>query len=99
MDAEAAAGFLSLLALLRDLGALGGLGFLLWLILTGRVVTRGHLNDVMAAKNAELENVKAERNEWKTEAKRLADEIVPPLAAAVRSTVQEQTRRLREPRS
>lgn len=96
MDPEAAAGLLSTLALLRDLGAYGGLGLLVWLLLTGRVVTRGHLNDVVAGKNAEIEDAKAREAEWKQQAKRLADEIVPPLATVARARVQEQIRELRE---
>lgn len=84
---------------LKDLGAFGGLGFILWLLLTGRVATRGHLNDVVTGKNAEIAKAEARADEWKAEAKRLANEIVPPLASAVRATVQEQIRELREPRS
>lgn len=98
MDPEAAAGFLSLLALLRDLGAYGGLGLLVWLLLTGRIVTRGHLNDVVAGKNAEIAKAEAREAEWRRLAVRGADEIIPPLATVVRDRVQEQIRELREPR-
>lgn len=96
MDLESASGLLSLLALLRDLGAYGGLGLLVWLLLTGRVVTRGHLNDVVAGKNAEIAKAEAREAEWARSAKRGADEIIPPLVADVRAQVREQIRELRE---
>lgn len=99
MDPEAAAGLLALLAQLRDLGAYGGLGFLVWLLMTGRVVTRGHLNDVVAGKNAEIAKAEAREAEWRRLAVRGADEIIPPLATVVRDRVQEQIRELREPRA
>lgn len=98
MEPETVAGLVSTLTLLRDLGAYGGLGLLVWLLLTGRVITRGHLNDVVAGKNAEIAKSEAREAEWRRLAVRGADEIIPPLATVVRDRVQEQIRELREPR-
>lgn len=96
MTPEQVGGLLSLLSLLRDLGAYGVLGVGCWLLLTGRVVTREHLNDVLAGKNAEIAKAEAREAEWRRLAVRGADEIIPPLASVVRARVQEQARELRE---
>ncbi len=95
MDGEAA-GLLALLERLRDLGALGGLGLIVWLLLTGRLVTRGHLNDVMAGKNAEIVKAEAREHEWKLQAMRLADDIVPPLVSDIRGQTRDDLRALRD---
>jgi hypothetical protein len=82
---------------LKDLGAFGGLGLIVWLLLTGRVVTRGHLNDVVAGKNAEITDAKAREAEWARLAKRGAEEIIPPLVVEAREHARERLRELREP--
>ena len=84
MTPEQLAGLLSLGSLLKDLGALGVLLLLVWLLLDGRLVTRGHLNDVVAGKNAEIAKSEAREAEWRRLATRGAEEIIPPLASAVR---------------
>lgn len=84
MTPETAAGLISLLSLLKDLGAYGVLGAGIWLLLTGRVVTRGHLNDVVAAKDRELSKSEARGDEWKRLADRQTNDIGAPLAATVR---------------
>lgn len=98
MTPEQLAALISLGSLLKDLGAIGGLLVLIWLILDGRLVTRGHLNDVTAGKDAEIAKAEAREAEWRRLAVRGADEIIPPLATVVRDRVQEQIRELREPR-
>lgn len=98
MTPETAAGFISLLSLLKDLGAFGVLGAGFWLLLSGRLVTRGHLNDVVAGKNAEIAKAEARESEWARLAKRGADDIIPPLVQDARAQVSERMRDLREPR-
>jgi hypothetical protein len=94
---EQIAGLGSLLWTLKDLGAFGGLGLLVWLLLTGRVVTRGHLIDVVAGKNAEIAKAEAREAEWARLAKRGVDDIIPPLVVEAREHARERLRELREP--
>lgn len=84
MTPEQIAGLGSLLWTLKDLGAFGGLGLLVWLLLTGRVVTRGHLNDVVGGKNAEIAKAEAREAEWARLARRGTDDIAVPLATIVK---------------
>lgn len=84
MTPEAIAGLISLGTLLKDLGAIGGLLVLIWLLMEGRLVTRAHLNDVVTSERAQVADAKAREAEWKRLATRGADEIIPPLASAVR---------------
>lgn len=84
MTPEAIAGIVSLLSLLKDLGALGILGMGFWLVLDGRLVTRGHLNDVVAAERASTAKAEAREAEWHRLAVRGADDIIPPLVTATR---------------
>lgn len=95
MTPEAATGLLSLLSILKDMSAFSVLGIVVWLLLDGRLVTRGHLNDVVAGKNSEIAEAKAERDEWRRLAKRGTDEIIVPLLPAAREAVREQIRDLR----
>ena len=78
---------LTLMTTLRDLGAYGGLGVLVWLLLTGRVVTRQHMNEVVsqviAARDVQTAEAKAREDEWKRLAIRGID-IAVPLASAVK---------------
>jgi hypothetical protein len=60
------------------------LGLIVWLLLDGRLVTRGHLNDVVAAERAATADAKAREAEWRRLATRGADEIIPPLVLAAR---------------
>jgi hypothetical protein len=90
-------GLAALLLTLKDLGAFGGLGLLVWLVLTGRMVTRGHLNDVVAGKNAEIAKAEAREGEWRRLAVRGANEIIPPLVQEARAQTGERIRELREP--
>lgn len=83
---------------LKDLGAFGGLGLIVWLLLTGRVVTRGHLNDVVASERAQTAKAEAREAEWARLAKRGADEIIPPLVIESREHARERFRELQEPR-
>lgn len=96
MTPEQLAALISLGSVLKDLGAIGGLLVLIWLILDGRLVTRGHLNDVLTAERANTADAKAERDEWKRLARRGADDIIPPLVTDVRAQVREHIRELRE---
>lgn len=96
MTPEAAAGLLSTLNLLKDLGAYGVLGAGFWLLLTGRLVTRGHLNDVVQAERQAKLDAQAREAEWRRLAVRGAEEIIPPLATVAKVHVQEQVRGLRE---
>jgi hypothetical protein len=95
MTPESAAGLISLLSLLKDLGAFGILGFGFWLLLDGRLVTRGHLNEVVAAERQQALDAKAREAEWKRLATRGTDEIIPPLAVVAREHVREQVKELR----
>lgn len=97
MTAEQLGALISLGSVLKDLGAIGGLLVLIWLLLEGRLVTRGHLNDVVAGKNAEIAKAEAREAEWARLAKRGADEIISPLATDVRTALQKQIRELRNP--
>lgn len=83
MTPDTAAGLISTLSLLKDLGAYGVLGAGIWLLLTGRVVTRGHLNDVVAAERAQVAKAEAREAEWARIAKRGTEDIAAPLAAEV----------------
>lgn len=96
MTPESAAGLLAVLSTLKDVGAFGVLGMGCWLLLTSRIVTRGHLNDVVAGKNAEIAKAEAREAEWRRLAVRGADEILPPLVAVARMRVREQLRELHE---
>jgi len=75
---------LSLGSVLKDLGAIGGLLVLLWLVLDGRLITKGHHAEVVAAEKAATVRVEAWGTEWKRLATRGSDEIIVPLATAVR---------------
>lgn len=96
MTPEQLGALLSLGSLLKDLGAIGGLILLIWLLLEGRLVTRGHLNDVVTAERQNTADAKAERDEWKQEAKRLANDIIPPLLEPVKARTRVEIRELRE---
>ncbi len=97
MTPEGAAGLLAILSTLKDAGAFGVLGMGIWLLLTSRLVTRGHLNDVVAGKNAEIAKAEAREAEWRRLAVRGADEIIPPLVRDTRAHIGERLRELREP--
>lgn len=84
MSPEQLGALLSLGSIIKDLGAIGGLLVLIWLLLDGRLVTRGHLNDVVASERTQAAKAEAREAEWKRLATRGADEIIPPLASAVR---------------
>jgi hypothetical protein len=94
---EGAAGLLAVLGTMKDIGAFSVLGVGVWLLLTSRIVTRGHLNDVVAGKNAEIAKAEAREAEWRRLAVRGADEIIPPLVRDARGQVGERMRELREP--
>lgn len=96
MTPEAGAGLLSLLSIAKDLTAFSVLAAVFWLLLDGRIVTRGHLNDVVQAERQQTADARAEREEWKLEAKRLANEIVPPLLDSIKEQTRAQIRELRE---
>lgn len=87
MTPETAAGLISLLSLLKDLGAYGVLGAGVWLLLTNRVVTRKHMDEVVAAvtasRDVQTSEAKAREEEWKRLAIRGID-IAVPLATAVK---------------
>lgn len=87
MTPEGAAGLISLLSLLKDLGSIGVLGAGIWLLLTGRVVTRKHMDEVVAAviaaRDVQTAEAKAREDEWKRLAVRGVD-IAIPLATAVK---------------
>jgi hypothetical protein len=93
---DSAAGLLAVLSTLKDVGAFGVLGMGCWLLLTSRIVTRGHLDDVVAGKNAEIAKAEAREAEWRRLAVRGADEILPPLVTVARTRVREQLRELHE---
>ena len=97
MNPDQIAGVASLLLTVKDVGAFGVLGMGCWLLLTSRIVTRGHLNDVVAGKNAEIAKAEAREAEWRRLAVRGADEIIQPLAQGARAHVTEQLRVLRGP--
>ena len=97
MTPEGAAGLLAILSTMKDVGAFGVLGVGVWLLLTSRIVTRGHFNDVVAGKNAEILKAEAREAEWRRLAVRGADEIIPPLVRDVRGQIGERLRELREP--
>lgn len=91
MTPESAASLIGLLTLLKDLGAYGVLGAGIWLLLTGRVVTRGHLNDVVTSERQRTADAHAgqaaaevREAEWRRLAMRGTDEIAAPLATVVR---------------
>lgn len=90
-----ATGILSLLNILKDISAMGVLGIGFWLVLDGRLVTRGHLNDVVAGKNDEIIEARAVGAEWKRLATRGTDDIIVPLLPAAREVIREQIRELR----
>lgn len=87
MTPESAAGLLSLLSLLKDLGAFGILGVGFWLLLSGQLVTRKHMDEVVsqvvAARDVQTAEAKAREEEWKRLAIRGTD-ILEPLASAVK---------------
>lgn len=87
MTPEQLGALISLGSLLKDLGAIGGLLLMLWLILDGRLITRGHLNDVIAAERAQTAKAEAREGEWKRLATRGTDDIAVPLASAVRESL------------
>ncbi len=97
MTPDNAAALLALLSTIKDVGAFGVLGMGVWLLLTSRIVTRGHLNDVVAGKNAEITKAEAREAEWRRLAVRGADEIIPPLVRDARAQIGERLRDLREP--
>lgn len=84
MTPEQIAALISLGSLIKDLGAIGGLLFLIWLLMEGRLVTKGHLNDVVASERAATAKAEAREAEWRRLATRGTDEIAAPLARAVR---------------
>lgn len=83
MTPEQLGGLLALGSYLKDAGAFGGLTLIIWLLLSGRIVTRGHLSDVVAAERARQAETAAWGNEWRRLAIRGANDILPPLASAV----------------
>lgn len=92
MTPEAATGLLSFLSVLKDASAFTILGVMVWLLLDGRLVTRGHLNDVVAGKNAEIAKAEAREHAWKSLATRGATEIISPLTAVVVEQARSQLR-------
>lgn len=88
MTPEQIASLVSLGWAAKDLGAIAGLGFVLWLLLSGRVVTRRHMDEVVEAvvksKDVQVEEAKIREREWHRLATRGADDIIAPLASAVR---------------
>lgn len=95
MTPEAATGVLSLVSMLKDLTAFSVLGIGFWLLLDGRLVTRAHLNDVVQAEREKTAIEAGEKAEWKRLATRGTDEIIVPLASAVRVQVRDHIRELR----
>lgn len=84
MTPEAATGLISLLSIVKDLTAFSVLAVVFWLLLDGRLVTRGHLNDVVRAESEKTAILDGVASEWKRLAKRGTEEIAAPLADAVR---------------
>ena len=87
MTPEGAAGLLSLLSLAKDLTAFTVLVVGFWLVLDGRLVTRKHMEEVVAAvvaaRDVQTAEAKAREDEWKRLAVRGVD-IAIPLATAVK---------------
>lgn len=98
MTPEAAAGLLSLLSIAKDLTAFSVLVIGFWLVLDGRLVTRKHMEEVVAAvvaaRDIQTAEAKAREEEWKRLAIRGQD-IIEPLASVARDRVREQVRELR----
>lgn len=87
MTPEQLGGLLALGSYLKDAGAFGGLILIIWLLLDGRLITRGHLSDVVKAQAVQEARLEAWGNEWRRLAIRGADDILPPLASAVRERI------------
>lgn len=98
MTPEAAAGLLSLLSVAKDLTAFSVLVVGFWLVLDGRLVTRKHMDEVVAAviaaRDIQTAEAKAREDEWKRLAVRGTD-ILAPLITVARDRVHEQVQELR----
>jgi hypothetical protein len=98
MTPEAASGLISLLSIAKDLTAFSVLMVGFWLVLDGRLVTRRHMDEVVAAvvaaRDVQTAEAKAREDEWRRLAIRGTD-LIAPLIPVARERVHEQVRELR----
>lgn len=87
MTPEQITSIASLAWMIKDAGAIGSMAYLLYLLLSGRVVTRRHMEEVVAqvvaARDVQTTEAKTREDEWKRLATRGTD-IIEPLTQAIR---------------